>query len=111
MKEMKFSSQICTTKEQSKHLLELGLNPETADMAYMSFGVGELMIRPYDWQPYAEVDMDNLIPAWSLHRLMEITDFTNHTFLDLSIAYDILIERIVAQVRFNMQNKEYFNGK
>jgi hypothetical protein len=32
MKELKFNSQICTTMEQSKRLLELGLNPETADM-------------------------------------------------------------------------------
>jgi hypothetical protein len=26
-----FNSQVCTTKEQSQHLLELGLKPETAD--------------------------------------------------------------------------------
>lgn len=30
--EKKFSSQIYTTQEQSKRLLELGLKPETADM-------------------------------------------------------------------------------
>ena len=31
---MEFNSQICTTIEQSKRLLELGLKPETADMCY-----------------------------------------------------------------------------
>lgn len=30
----KINSQICTSKEQSKRLLELGLKPETADMVY-----------------------------------------------------------------------------
>ena len=28
---LKFNSQICTTKEQSQRLLDLGLKPETAD--------------------------------------------------------------------------------
>lgn len=31
---MEFKSQIATTREQSKQLLELGLKPETADMVY-----------------------------------------------------------------------------
>ena len=30
-----FNSQICTTVEQSKKLLELGVNPETADCHYL----------------------------------------------------------------------------
>lgn len=29
---MNFKSQICTTREQSKRLLSLGLQPKTADM-------------------------------------------------------------------------------
>lgn len=29
-----FNSQVCTTVEQSKKLIELGLKPETADMAW-----------------------------------------------------------------------------
>jgi hypothetical protein len=32
MNELKFNSQICTTKEQSQRLLESGLKSETADM-------------------------------------------------------------------------------
>lgn len=31
---MKFTSQICTTREQSERLLSLGLKNETADMCY-----------------------------------------------------------------------------
>lgn len=32
--ELKFNSQVCTTKIQSQRLLDLGLKPETADMVY-----------------------------------------------------------------------------
>lgn len=30
--ELKFNSAVCTTKEQSQRLLDLGLKPETADI-------------------------------------------------------------------------------
>ena len=33
MNELKFNSQVCTTKIQSQRLLDLGLKPETADMS------------------------------------------------------------------------------
>ena len=36
---MEFTSQICTTKEQSERLLDLGLKMETSDMYYLNFGV------------------------------------------------------------------------
>ena len=35
MNKIEFNTQIATTIEQSKRLLELGLNPETADMHYV----------------------------------------------------------------------------
>ena len=34
--DMKFNSQIATTVEQSKKLLELGLNPDTSDMHHLA---------------------------------------------------------------------------
>lgn len=76
---MKFNSQICTTKEQSERLLALGLKKETADMCihpsrklvypfsysetltlYDNYGLGKIM------------ETDLLLPAWSLHRLIEV---------------------------------------
>ncbi len=63
----KFNSQICTTREQSERLLSLGLKKETADMFWTNpFGdwiavVGEGSNRD-----------ENNIPAWSLHRLIEM---------------------------------------
>lgn len=90
MNEVKFNSQICTSVEQSKRLLELGLKPETADMVL--FKSYDLPQYPFDYtfnqdpnalvnrsyvptvkgnQPYIQ---DGNIPAWSLHRLIEIVN-------------------------------------
>lgn len=73
---MVFKSQICTTFEQSKRLLELGLNPETADMCFFR-STDEDVENPYtrlvvdDYMINTLEDDDN-IPAWSLHRLIEL---------------------------------------
>lgn len=66
MSELKFNSQIATTIEQSKRLLELGLNPETADMYIDTY---------FPDEPQANVGGDitiqtEMVPAWSLHRLL-----------------------------------------
>ena len=65
---MEFNSQICTTEEQSKRLLALGLKKETADM------------RECNGVPLPLLDVDNEvilgIHAWSLHRLIEMIPTT-----------------------------------
>ena len=70
MGEFKFNSQICTTREQSEHLLALGLKKETADMvwthAYYSTWAATAKENPLYFH---EADT---IPAWSLHRLIEM---------------------------------------
>ena len=66
---MKFNSQICTSKSQSERLLALGLKKETADMCIRIDLANPIAI------PYNEVDefyYKVVIPAWSLHRLLEI---------------------------------------
>lgn len=107
---MEFKSQICTTIEQSKRLLELGLNPETADMFHVFDytiwhinGIQEL-VHPNQLE---ETD----VPAWSLHRLMEIGNFVNVAFLDVNKAYKVCIDNIEEQIRFGIINKEYLNEK
>lgn len=40
---MKFNSQICTTKEQSKRLLALGLKKETTDIRQSMFVGGYIL--------------------------------------------------------------------
>ena len=94
---MEFNSQICTTEEQSKRLLALGLKKETADMMLVR-DFRYLLEEPYRvtiWTPsiisahnnFQEfVDSmtttlkgiskqfvnDSYKPAWSLHRLIEM---------------------------------------
>ena len=86
---MNFTSQICTTEEQSKRLLALGLKAETADMSYfhtVGFEGNDLWLpslSPYEnvvkAPNYGEKTKiyikSHTIPAWSLHRLMEIVPF------------------------------------
>lgn len=92
---MNFTSQICTTKEQSERLLALGLKKETADMCinysrklaytfsysevltlYDNYGIGKLM------------EADSLLPAWSLHRLIEMMPYY---FTDNNNTYELQI--------------------
>jgi hypothetical protein len=70
---MKFNSQICTTRSQSEALLKLGLKKETADM-YYSYDI--ICAKPY----YKVMEFMNgcvpedIFPAWSLHRLLMMID-------------------------------------
>lgn len=77
---MKFNSQICTSVEQSKRLLELGLKPETADMSYyvldsepvLIIGMAQVYRETLKGGKIVETRNAEIIPAWSLHRLIEI---------------------------------------
>lgn len=67
---------IATTIEQSKHLLELGLDPKTADMSYSEeyFGRDENGNDDWYWKLNAcrFIDVEGIIPAWSLTALLEV---------------------------------------
>ena len=82
---MVFNSQICTTLKQSKKLIDLGLNPETADMSYSAlvndFRGNEISKRERNYvlslgysTSYMHVGLEKreIIPAWSLSRLIEM---------------------------------------
>lgn len=66
---MNFKSQICTTREQSKRLLALGLKPETADM--MPGPNGHPMCTPCMAETCVSF-RNHCTPAWSLGRLLEM---------------------------------------
>lgn len=66
-----FKSQIATDKIQSERLLALGLKKETADMLIMSYSTGQDIIA-LPWSESGGWTRANSIPAWSLHRLIEI---------------------------------------
>ena len=73
---MNFTSQICTTKEQSERLLALGLKAETAD-CFLEY-VGRDNYGNNVWHPsiivnnYRMPDYSKDFPAWSLSRLLEM---------------------------------------
>ena len=121
---MKFTSQICTTKEQSERLLALGLNTETADMGL----IGNIpIVLATTW---ANADPLFDIPAWSLHRLIEMMPTivnpvrnlfvsnksveyqlsegrTTHIFISENNVYDNVINCIDWLIKEGYFNKEY----
>ena len=69
-----FNSQVCTDVNQSRRLLELGLKRETADMWYPHFAPSFPI--PLTEDDYVhELNDDGDVPAWSLHRLIEMMPF------------------------------------
>lgn len=107
MNELKFNSQICTTKEQSQRLLDLGLKAETADMIYMQIdGTWICAIAQFDEEyiPY-----EDHFPAWSLHRLIELykeVEDTSMWSLE-NVNYNRLIQCIGLAIKHGAFNKEY----
>lgn len=99
----RFTSQICTTPEQSERLIDLGIKLETADMTYYH---GHPSPGPYYGKMWEDcgVSINDLpqdykethVPAWSLHRLIQMLPKSvshNHTewykvIYNNSISYD-----------------------
>ena len=110
---MKFNSQICTTKEQSERLLALGLKKETADMALQTTLDVCYTIPFQEAVEYFEnrhlPPHPTLLPAWSLHRLIEIYK----TVEDISlwsldfVNYNRLIQCIGLAIKHGAFNNEY----
>lgn len=97
---MEFNSAICTTEEQSKTLLDLGLKAEAADMSYKIhyFDLdGILLEAVHTLELDPPINNDKFIPAWSLHRLIEMLPqeiIIVETIYELSIDNHLCIEYI-----------------
>lgn len=106
-KTLKFNSQVATNRSQSERLLALGLKPETADMS--SDGWNDPVVSwGMEWSK--EVIESGLLPAWSLHRLIEIVAQTQYPYYVISKElpiYDALCERIEWLIKEGYFNKEY----
>lgn len=104
MNKIEFNTQIATTIEQSKRLLELGLNPETSDMHYVRKTIDAMGKHIDDdfkeprygnvnskYAKYAVMNFSNYetLPAWSLHRLITMLplkiedDYSTESFLKI----------------------------
>lgn len=133
MNKIEFNTQIATTIEQSKRLLELGLKPETADMKLIPYS-SEAMSIDYNDGNFLEGDLP---PAWSLHRLISMLpgkiemisctmyigyfvpkfDKNNISYIDMlgyskvfnekSTLYDNIIDCIEWLIQKSYFNKEY----
>ena len=91
-----FNSQICTSREQSERLLALGLKMETADMKWLgcSDENGDIYYLLSD-VPCHFRSTD--IPAWSLHRLIEMMPNNIHKYNDIA---DLSVSNELVQYRF-----------
>lgn len=113
---LKFDSQLCTTKIQSQRLLELGLKPETADMSIITTPIDCDGIK-YSLTPYSKTNHPKVfgtIPAWSLHRLIEMLDiymeyspYTGFNRIGNGSLYDDIIDIVEDRITEKLFKKEY----
>ena len=109
---MKFNSSVCTSIEQSQRLLELGLNPETADMYYhegSEDGAGNIEFHRNIRTECNNILFPDYIPAWSLHRLIELyKDVEDTSMWSLeNVNYNRLIQCISLAIKHGAFNKQY----
>ena len=123
MEKFEFKSAICTSVEQSKRLLELGLKKETADM-YITNMSSKGINYTDDWRigsiPYCNVmsfwkskglqlekTAWSIIPAWSLGRLLEIMRMkASSQVVPLDDTFDSLIAGIETRITEGYFNKD-----
>ena len=102
-----FKSQICTTREQSERLLSLGLKKETADMSHTAIVVNHKVQYRLDCSTAKSID----IPAWSLHRLIELIHQPEHFSLWIGVEiandYDYATDCIEWLIKEGYFPKEY----
>lgn len=100
---MNFTSQICTTREQSERLLALGFKKETADMGIVK-STNEIYVGcPTDYS----FENGLHIPAWSLHRLIEIAQLPQYWKCLSGDWYNEVIAHIQSMIHINEFSKEY----
>ena len=106
-KSLEFNSQICTTREQSERLLKLGLKKETADCALLPLTdkVTSVLVKP------STKDIKNTIPAWSLHRLIEMLTLCPYEIYPRDNVYDDIIYDIEEAIKEGYFNKDYLEKK
>lgn len=106
-----FNTQVCTTKEQSKRLLELGLKKETADMVYCV----ELYENGWKYSSTAYVLEGNLgvdeIHAWSLHRIIAmLPKFYKHDYY-LEIFDNEVHYRLIGTTEYGISHYSFCKKK
>lgn len=108
---MKFNSQICTTRVQSERLLALGLKKETADMSLQTTLDVCYTIPFQETVEYFEnrhlPPHPTILPAWSLHRLIEIANLPQYWECLSGNWYEEVIATIQSEIHIGELKKEY----
>lgn len=103
---MNFTSQICTSYEQSERLLALGIKRETADMVILEHPRKE---GRYFYIAKEDANWDGF-PAWSLHRLIELLPPGYREQIRVGTTdnpYDYMYQVIGRLIYVSEFNKEY----
>ena len=117
---LKNKTMVCTSIEQSNRLIELGINPNTADMGWFkAYSLREEIYKPYI-KGYKLENHQSDIPAWSIYKLIEIISIdvtfknefiviNNNTkmFNSSTNVYDNLIDVIEYLIKDNKINTEF----
>ena len=117
---LKNKTMVCTSIEQSNRLVELGINPKTADMGWFkAYSLREEIYKPYI-KGYKLENHQSDIPAWSIYKLIEIISIdvifknefiviNNNTkmFNSSTNIYDNLIDVIEYLIKDNKINTEF----
>lgn len=98
-----FESQICTNRQQSEKLLELGHKKEMADCYLHIDSEGTTPVP----RPYCEIMKDleglnfdvEILPAWSLHMLINIGFHKGIGIIVADSAFDSTISLIEKRVQ------------
>lgn len=108
-------TQIATTIEQSKRLLDAGLNPGSADMHYWS---SAFEYKDGFWSPQESGNTVRLvaerpskerdIPAWSLSRLVDILQVTQKTSKEI---IEARVNAIISLIPAGFIADEYLKPK
>lgn len=120
MEKLEFYSQVCTTMEQSIRLLKLGLKKDTADLVYYySHSNGDWTTLVLEVEEKARSIEELEVPAWSLHRLIEISLSLTDAPLaycytagsKMGVTYNEVIDMIEWAITKGYFNKDYIELK
>ena len=106
---MSFTSQYCTSYDQSMELIELGIKKETADI-YLRFDY--ICKDGCHYRPVCpEYAYEGDIPAWSLDRLIEMSKGARGLMIVRVVdnRYDAMIRRIKMMIESGKFNPEYLD--
>ncbi len=106
---MKFNSQICTTKKQSKKLLSLDIRVKTADCHVIDTIDGPHQHLGFNLSRYEIYGEEgNYQPAWSLHRLIDMYGCADPLINKApDNMYGAMIDAIEKAIKDGVFNKKY----